>query len=99
MMPTGLRRWIGVAVVLAVLVGGTVLSVLAMAGVSRVQQQHASLLMDHNADAIQRAVANEAARYTDTLTDMAQAVGSQTQFNAADFEAITARLTRSRLPG
>ena len=99
MMATGLRRWIGIAVVLAVLVGGTVASVLTMAGVSRVQQQHASLLMDHNADAIQRAVANEAARYTETLTDMALAVGSQTEFNAVDFEAITSRLTRSRLPG
>ncbi|MCO8274144.1 diguanylate cyclase [Actinoplanes sp. TRM 88003] len=30
---------------------------------------------------------------------MAVAVGSQTQFNATDFEAITSRLSRSRLPG
>ncbi|WP_250005420.1 diguanylate cyclase domain-containing protein [Actinoplanes sp. M2I2] len=98
-MATGPRRWLGVALVLAVLVGGGVATALATLGVSRVQREHAALLMDHNADAIQRAVANEASRYTETLADMTVAVGSQTQFNAIDFDTITSRLSRDRLPG
>ncbi|MCY1143034.1 diguanylate cyclase [Actinoplanes sp. Pm04-4] len=98
-MATGLRRWLGVALVLAVLVGGGVATLLATFEVQQVQHRQAALLMDHNAEAIQRAVANEASRYTETLADITAAVGSQTDFNAADFEAVTSRLTRDRLPG
>ena len=93
------RRWIGLALVLAILAGGSAASWFLMQEARQVQQQHATLLMDHNADAIQRAVANEAARYTETLADMTASVGAQTDFNALDFEAITSRLNRDRLPG
>ncbi|WP_250030996.1 sensor domain-containing diguanylate cyclase [Paractinoplanes maris] len=98
-MATGLRRWLAVALVLAVLIGGGAATWLGMLEVRQVQHRQAALLMDHNAEAIQRAVANEASRYTETLADITAAVGSQTDFSAADFEAVTSRLTRDRLPG
>ncbi|MBL7261094.1 diguanylate cyclase domain-containing protein [Paractinoplanes lichenicola] len=99
MMAPGRRRWIGYALVLAVVVGGSVASWSAMAEVSEVQQRHTGLLMDHNADAIQRAVANEAARYTETLADMSAAAAAQNTFTSQDFEVMTSRLNRERLPG
>ncbi|MBU2670344.1 diguanylate cyclase [Actinoplanes bogorensis] len=99
MMATGRRRWIGIALVLAILAGGSVASWLAMVEVREVQQRHAALLMDHNADAIQRAVSNEASRYTETLGDMSASAAAQTDFTYTDFEAITSRLSRVRLPG
>ncbi|GAB2604805.1 hypothetical protein Aab01nite_78560 [Paractinoplanes abujensis] len=99
MMAPGRRRWIGYALVLAVVIGGSVASWSAMIGVTDVQQRHAGLLMDHNADAIQRAVANEAARYTETLSDLSAAAAAQNTFTSADFEVMTSRLNRERLPG
>ncbi|MGK5683064.1 diguanylate cyclase domain-containing protein [Actinoplanes sp. URMC 104] len=99
MKATGRRSWIGLALVLAVLVGGSATSWLVMLEVRQVQQRHAGLLMDHNADAIQRAVIDEAARYTETLADLSASVGTQTDFNATDFASITSRLSRNRLPG
>ncbi|MBM2614469.1 sensor domain-containing diguanylate cyclase [Actinoplanes sp. LDG1-06] len=99
MMPTGRRRWIGFVLVLALVAGGSAASWLAMLEVSEVQQRHAGLLMDHNADAIQRAVANEASRYTETLADLSAAAAAQSTFTSEDFEVMTSRLNRERLPG
>jgi diguanylate cyclase (GGDEF)-like protein len=55
--------------------------------------------MDHNADLISQAVADEANHYSDTLSDLAAAVGAQSSLSAADFGALTAGLNNVRLPG
>jgi diguanylate cyclase (GGDEF)-like protein len=65
----------------------------------RAQQRHAGQLMDQYADEVSRAVVGEADRYRDTLSDVAASVGAQSDFTAADFTAITSKLSRQRLPG
>ncbi|MDY7085329.1 MAG: diguanylate cyclase [Actinomycetota bacterium] len=95
----GSYRRLGTALVLAIVAVGSLGSWLAMAQVRQVQQQHAALLMDHNTDAIERAVANEASRYVETLSDVSAAIAAQTTFTRNDFEVTTSRLTRGRLPG
>jgi diguanylate cyclase (GGDEF)-like protein len=85
------RRWhvvVGLAGSLAV-----------TAAVVQAQQRHAGQLMDQHADEVTRAVTAEAGRYRDTLSDVAAAVGAQSDFTAGDFTEITSRLTRQRLPG
>jgi diguanylate cyclase (GGDEF)-like protein len=64
-----------------------------------VQQRHAARLMDQYADDAKVAVTSEAARYRDTLSDIAAAVGAQAYCTAADFSQITSRLNRQRLSG
>jgi diguanylate cyclase (GGDEF)-like protein len=67
--------------------------------VKHAQQRYAGQLMDQHADEVTRAVTAEAGRYRDTLSDVAAAVGAQSDLSAGDFTEITSRLTRQRLPG
>jgi signal transduction histidine kinase len=56
-------------------------------------------VVDQRALAVQQAVAAETRRYTDTIADLAAAVGAQSDLTATDFAAITSRAGRTRLPG
>jgi diguanylate cyclase (GGDEF)-like protein len=82
-----------------VVVAGLAGSLMATTAVDRAQQRHAGQLMDQHADKVAREVTGETARYRDTLSDVAAAVGAQSDFIAGDFTEITSRLTRERLPG
>ena len=93
------RRWRAVAWVTVVVVVGLAGSLTVMTAVERAQQRHAAALMTQHADEVARAVDGEAERYRDTLSDVAAAVGAQSDFTAGDFTEITSRLTRQRLPG
>jgi diguanylate cyclase (GGDEF)-like protein len=93
------RRWAGVTLVLVVLLGGTIGSLAVAIAVDREQQRHTGQLMDQNSDDVSRAVAGEISRYRDTLSDLAAAIGAESEFVAAGFTQITSRLSRQRLPG
>ena len=93
------RRRAGTALVLAVLLGGLAGSLSGATAVDRVQQRHAGQLMDRNAEDVSGAVANEAARYVDTLSDLAAAIGAQSHLTADAFAAITSKIHSERLPG
>ncbi|MET0494767.1 MAG: diguanylate cyclase [Actinoplanes sp.] len=82
-----------------VAVAGVIGSLAVTAAVVRAEQRHAGQLMDEHADQVGGAVAGEAARYRDTLSDVAAAVGAQSDFTTDDFSEITSRLSRDRLPG
>jgi diguanylate cyclase (GGDEF)-like protein len=93
------RRWVGVALVLAMFLAGVSGSWAVTVEVQRVQDRHAAQLMDQYAHDISRAVVDETDRYHDTLTDLAAAVGAQSDLTAGDFAQITSGLKRQRLPG
>jgi diguanylate cyclase (GGDEF)-like protein len=93
------RRWHAVTLVAVVVIVGLAGSLAVTAAVERAQQRHAGQLMDQHADEVARAVTAEANRYRDPLSDVAAAVGAQSDFTAGDFTQITSRLTRQRLPG
>ncbi|GAA2672848.1 hypothetical protein Apa02nite_042100 [Actinoplanes palleronii] len=82
-----------------VIILGLIGTLMVTALVRRTQQRHAGQSMDQHADEVARAVTSEADRYRDTLSDVAAAVGAQSDFTAGDFTEITSRLTRQRLPG
>jgi len=101
MRPTarpGGRRWVAAALIVVVLLAGGGGSYAFMAAVDQIQQRFAGRLMDQNADSISQAVADEAYRYDDTLTDLAASVGAQSNLTRDDFAAVTTGLTRQRVP-
>jgi diguanylate cyclase (GGDEF)-like protein len=93
------RRRAGAALVLALLIAGLGGSWMAMVAVRGVQQRHSAQLMDRYADDISRAVIDETARYSDALSNLAAAVGAQSDFTAGDFTQVTSRLGHQQLPG
>lgn len=85
-----------VAVVLAVgLLGSWALA----AAVDEQEQALATIAMDQRVDVIESAVAAEVRRYTETSSDLAAAIGAQSDLSATDFSALTSNISRSRLPG
>ncbi len=63
------------------------------------ENQYADQVMDRYADEITEAVTDRVARYGDTLTDLAYAIGAQSDLSPDDFTRITAGLDATRLPG
>jgi signal transduction histidine kinase len=94
------RRW-PVSVLLSVSVLFTGLAVCGvLAGVvERGQAAHLAEVMDQRAQAVDNATSAETRRYTDTISDLAAAVGAQSELSAADFATLTSRTSRERLPG
>jgi diguanylate cyclase (GGDEF)-like protein len=93
------RRRASVALVLVVLIAGLGGSWSAAVAVQAVQQRHAAQLMDRYAEDISRAVVDEAGRYSDALSNLAAAIGAQSDFTAGDFAEVTSQLGRQDLPG
>jgi diguanylate cyclase (GGDEF)-like protein len=85
--------------VLAVLVAGLSSSWAVTAAMEGVQRRHAAQLMDRYAEDMSRAVVDEAGRYTDALSNLAEAVSAQSDFTAGDFAQVTSALSRQKLPG
>jgi diguanylate cyclase (GGDEF)-like protein len=93
-------RWLGsVLLVVAVICGGLVGSSALVITVNRAQDNHLSEVMNQRADAVDTAVSSQLARYVATASDLAIAVGVQSNLTASDFGSLTSGLTRERLPG
>jgi diguanylate cyclase (GGDEF)-like protein len=93
------RRRAEVALIVAVVLSGLVLSGAGAVAAYLNERRHAAQLMDRYAADVGGAVADETARYVDTLSYLAAAIGSDEDFTAYDFGAITSPLTREQLPG
>ncbi|GIJ49029.1 hypothetical protein Val02_59150 [Virgisporangium aliadipatigenens] len=93
-------RWrFSALLVLTTLVAGALATGGVATAVRDAQDRRLAEVVDQRALAVQQAVAAEARRYTDTVADLAAAVGAQTDLTATDFAAITSRTSRTRLPG
>ncbi|MFI5840637.1 ATP-binding protein [Catenuloplanes sp. NPDC051500] len=67
----------------------------ALDGLAERNQRQA---LDRRVDLVRAGVAAEAARYVDALTDLAAAIGAQTDLTADDYARISAAVTVQRLP-
>jgi len=93
------RGRIGVLLVVSVLLAGVGLSYACFVAVSRSELRHAGQVMDRYADQIRVAVADRVARYSETLTDLAWAVGATDSLTSAKFDQLTSGLNATRLTG
>ncbi len=93
------RRWAGAALSVLVLLMGLAVTGVAYVTVEAGEDRYADQVMDRYSEELTDAVTDRTARYGDTLTDLAYAVGAQTQLSADDFTRITAGLDTTRLPG
>ncbi|MBL7259060.1 sensor domain-containing diguanylate cyclase [Paractinoplanes lichenicola] len=92
-------RFSGLALVFAVLVTGTVVSLAIFDAQRRSEDVYASQLMDRYADDVTSAIDDRVSRYGETLSDLASAVGAQADLDADDFGRSSAALNAARLPG
>jgi len=98
--PRAKPRWlVSALLVVAVICGGLVGSLALVLAVNRAQENHLSDVMNQRVQAVDNAVSGQLARYADTASDLAVAVGVQSDLSAADFDSLTSGLTRERLPG
>ncbi|NDI49932.1 PAS domain S-box protein [Goekera deserti] len=89
------------AVVVAVLllVCGTLASFLGAVFTTRLGDRQAQEVLDRRAAVAAWALEGEVARYRDAVGALAASVGAQQDFDAADFDALTAPLSGNRLTG
>lgn len=83
----------------SVLVVGLLVSGVVARVADREQDAHLAAVMDQRAQAVGNATGAETRRYTDTISDLAAAVGAQSDLSADDFVTLTSRTSRERLPG
>ncbi|MBU2664763.1 diguanylate cyclase [Actinoplanes bogorensis] len=93
------RRWTGTLLVVAVLGMGAAVTAGAYDVVEHGEDRYAGQVMDRYADDLSAAVTDRAGRYGETVTDLAAAVGAQSDLRGDDFTRITATLDAVRLPG
>jgi diguanylate cyclase (GGDEF)-like protein len=94
-------RWrLSALLVTSVMAVGLVGSWALAVAVDRQRHVHAAAVMDQRVQVIENAVEGEVRRYVDTNTDLAEAIGAQSDLSASDFTALASSLNdRSRLPG
>ena len=93
-------RWrLSAVLVASVLVVGLVSSGALVVELDRVERAHAADVMEQRVEVIDTSVRTEVARYVETTTDLAAAIGAQSDLSASDFAALTSNLNRRRLPG
>ncbi len=85
--------------VAAVLVTGGAVTAAAYDVVERGEDRYAGQVMDRYAADLSAAVSDRTSRYSETVGDLAAAVGAQSDLRAADFARMTATLDTARLPG
>ncbi|MCY1137129.1 sensor domain-containing diguanylate cyclase [Actinoplanes sp. Pm04-4] len=93
------RGWAGLLLVVAVLITGGAVTVAAYDIVDDGEDRYAGQVMDRYAAELSAAVGDRAARYTETVSDLAAAVGAQSDLRGDDFVRMTATLDGARLPG
>ncbi|MCY1138166.1 CHASE domain-containing protein [Actinoplanes sp. Pm04-4] len=96
-------RWAGkrrsvLALVLVAAVGlaGTTLAAVTL---SRIEQDRLDRALSQRTQLVEQAISAEVNRYASLLTDLAKAVGAQSELESAEFTSITAAVDRQRLPG
>ncbi|WP_250002988.1 ATP-binding protein [Actinoplanes sp. M2I2] len=96
-------RWAGMrrSVLALVLVGavglaGTALSALTL---SRVEEDRLDRALKQRTAIVAQAITAEVDRYATSMADLAAAVGSHSQLQTAEFDAIATAVDRDRLPG
>ena len=97
--PRQRRSLISVLLAVAVLLSGVGLSYACFVAVSHNELRHAGQVMDRYADQIRVAVADRVARYSETLTDLAWAIGAEGSLTSATFDHMTSGLNATRLTG
>ena len=95
----GRRTLGGVALVLLVLLTGGLATTTGSVLENRSQRRLATRLMDHHLDRLSDEAADQMGHYRDALTDLATGISAQEWLSSADFDALTATMTRRRLPG
>ncbi|MCO8269119.1 diguanylate cyclase [Actinoplanes sp. TRM 88003] len=93
------RGWTGLLLVATVLATGGAVTIAAYDIVDSGEERYAAQVMDRYADDLSAAVSDRAGRYSETVSDLAAAVGAQTDLRKDDFVRITATLDGARLPG
>ena len=93
------RGLVGMLLVVAVLLTGVGLSYACSVAVSRSELRHAGQVMDRYAAQIRGAVTDRVARYSETLTDLAWAIGGTDSLTSATFDHMTSGLNATRLTG
>ena len=93
------RRWVGTAAVLTVLTVGGLAAGGAALAVRRGQQHLAIQTMDTYRTNVADAITDEVDHYADTLADIAVAIATQPALTDTQFQAMTAQLNITRLPG
>ncbi|MEV4705231.1 ATP-binding protein [Actinoplanes sp. NPDC049316] len=91
-------RWSGRILALVVVLGvaGTAMAAVAL---RRADEDRRERALSQQTMIISQVVQAEMRRYSTSLTDLAAAIGAQSQLEAAEFTAITAPVDRQRLPG
>jgi diguanylate cyclase (GGDEF)-like protein len=93
------RNLVGVLLIVTVVLTGASVSYGCFVAVSRGEVRHAGEVMDRYAEEVRSATTDRVARYSDTLTDLAWAVGAESDLSNADFDHMTSGLNPTRLPG
>ncbi|GAA2530739.1 diguanylate cyclase domain-containing protein [Winogradskya humida] len=93
------RRLTSLVAVVLVLAAGCAVTVAAYVAVRDGETRYAGQVMDRYIDDITETVADRVARYGSTLSDLAYAIGAQTDLEADDFTRISTGLDATRLPG
>jgi hypothetical protein len=96
---SGGRRRLSVLLVATVMTVGLTGSWTLVTAVDRQERRHSAEAMDQRQQIIESAVDAEIRRYTETATDVASAIGAQSDLSAMDFVALTSNLSQERLPG
>ncbi|NMO54576.1 diguanylate cyclase [Actinoplanes sp. TBRC 11911] len=92
-------RGSSLALVVAVLLIGGLVSAVVYDAQRHNETHYAAQLMDRHADVVTEAITDRVDHYSDTLTDLALAVGAEAEPRADLYERLTAGLDVARLPG
>ncbi len=72
---------------------------LASAALRSAEHRHTEVALDRRVQSARAAVTIDLRRYTETLQDLSVATAAQRELTADDFDMITSRVRRDRLPG
>jgi diguanylate cyclase (GGDEF)-like protein len=93
------RQLSGAALVLAVMLIGTVASIGASAAVGRAQKRLATQAMNTYIGDVSKAINDEVDHYSDALADVVAGINTHPDLTRAQFDGLTAAVSPERLPG
>ena len=95
----GRRGWVGMLLVVLVLLMGGAVTGVAYGAVDQGEDRFAGQVMDRYTDDVTTAITDRITAYGEILTDLAFAVGAQTDLTRSGFDRYTAGLSTARMPG